>query len=816
MSIRFGGTVRLTILAFTIASTVASVGVCVADEREPSGREMLAQRGAGEGGDAGPTLSEILAALQGDDERKRRDAARALVGLDTIPIEHVGIIAEALQSKSPGVIKHITTVLGNMGPEATAAIPHLIEVWRRGYGTPLLTPIGRSLETFPKSVFIPAYNGFSYSTSLQSEHADVAINSNLNEGMMASDATDALLKIGPAAVTAAIGALENKNASIRLNAVGFLGAVEPTSDKIVSAILTRLEDSHEMVRAHAAMALERIVVRSDGDRAATIAPHLIAACQDKTARVRIQALRSLAKLETGGVAGTEELRASLIARLPENPTKEAVEMLGIIRPATSEAVEALENVLKMDIETTMKINAGLIKKAAIKSLGKLAPDIDAAIPVLFLALARDERYLVDESLDELVRLAPDLPSVVPRLIEALDTSNEDTRDDIDYALSRQIRAPIEEAIGVLERGGEQRKWAISYLTSRIQVDPALAPLVASTLSDEHTPLRMWAIETVAAMELDPETRVPILEEGLEDSDAEIRHVSAEYLGEMGPDAVTAVPALVKAAKDKKEDVRLAAVESLGSIGSEAAVSVLTTAVKDPHMPIRKAAVVSLGKIGPPAEAAVPALMGALEDEDTRLVQLAGQAIAKIGTNKEEAARKLMRQLREGDAGHRGNAAAVLAEYGAGSVKELAKSLKEGDAETRLYAAGALARLGKDAGGAAHELAAALNDPDKRVRRFAGRAIAEIGPAAKAVVPELEKGLFHEDLEIRSCSAKALAGVGISAKSSLPKLREALTQAPKGSQLERRILHALEMIDMVPGGNRARPDPSKPLPMLETN
>lgn len=170
--------------------------------------------------------------------------------------------------------------------------------------------------------------------------------------------------------------------------------------------------------------------------------------------------------------------------------------------------------------------------------------------------------------------------------------------------------------------------------------PAAAPL-ADLLGDRKLPklVRLEAGHALVQMESDAKAVAPALATVLSDPDDEIRSQAIEALRAIGPGAARAVPALTRVLDDSSARVRLGAASALFAIDPKNALTVprLVAGLREKDARTRWIATTELERVGPKAAAAVGPLIEVLKEKDPENRVAAARALGAIGRPAREAA-----------------------------------------------------------------------------------------------------------------------------------------------------------------------------------
>jgi HEAT repeat protein len=343
----------------------------------------------------------------------------------------------------------IAETLGQIGPEAQAAVPRLIGVLRmRGpfafLATGGLARIGKpAIPALIEALSSPTENiraGAAQALARIGPYSAPAIPALIRVQRdvsydVRSEATEALGKIGPAAIPALAEALRDENMEAREAAAEALGQLGPDA---VPSLLEALKDSANRVRFAACQALGRIgpaagpavpaltlaLVETDenlpwaaanalgqiGPGARSAVSHLLRALRQGPAMDRAQAADSLVKIDPAADGLADALASALTGNELEVRIA-AARGLGRLGPSARPALDKLRHAARdADVE---------LRAVAALAIWKVAGDTDAALrPLLQNLNDRTEGIGRTRSIDALLELGPAAAQAVPTLVDA--------------------------------------------------------------------------------------------------------------------------------------------------------------------------------------------------------------------------------------------------------------------------------------------------------------------------------------------------------------------------------------------------------------
>ena len=531
--------------------------------------------------------------------------------------------------------------VGEMGPEAKPAIPHLIRL------------LGDQAKFDHRDVWQKA--------------TFFTVRGHSSGAYVAAEATGALAKIGKPAVELLIVALKDSNALVRVHAAR---ALERIQDKrAVEPLCEVLKDANEKVRSAAAIALGQL---GDG-RAAKPLTDLLA---DKALQPRQDAIDALVKL------GKPATKSVLIALRDWQRREYASYVLaktrdpGAVEPLIEDLKDPNHNVRQgaalglgalgnrravKPLVKLLKDPNPYVRANAIQSLGRIG---GIPIEVYKTALQDKESEVRCNAILALKRMKD--PNTTDIILGALMDKDSRVRnralltlsDMQDHrvvpALIKVLRDDKDEtiqanAVGILGRFKDKRavkpliealrgknylvRACASYVLGEIK-DPQAVDVLCKALRDEKPEVRVRA--TMALRNIRDKRAVGPLIEALKDPDWEVVIRTAEALGKIGdtraveslisilmeelksPRKINIVRDYIREGTDDlpwagtNMTVALPVIRALGWIGDERATQPLLTALKDKRFQIRDEAAQALGNIG--AQATVAALIAALKDE----------------------------------------------------------------------------------------------------------------------------------------------------------------------------------------------------------
>ncbi|WP_406698648.1 HEAT repeat domain-containing protein [Singulisphaera sp. Ch08] len=411
--------------------------------------------------------------------------------------------------------------------------------------------------------------------------------------------------------------LTDDNVSVRRAAVAVLARLDPLPPALVPDLAAALKNEDGLTRLHAATALARLPEQSD---------QAVAALADLLDDPLVR-LRSLAALDQLGPAA-KGAAPRLIERLNEandGPTAGKIAST-LARIAGNSAVDPL---LKTYAESDLGYQPTII--AALSQTGA------AGVAPLTRMLADGKAEIREQAVRSLGTIAQDVEAARPALQEALNDKEPAVR--------------VEAAIGLAKLGGETGASALPTLlaTAKAHSDPDrlraiealgnLGPAAVPTLTlalKERGLVRLRAAEALGRIGSPAEKAGPDLEQVLNDPNPQTQARAAIALWEVAGDAKAAVPVLIEALRTpalRPPILPNTLASSLRSFTFDVTTTVWTNPGQAALLPVppllRLEIIQALGRMKSQASEAVPALREATKEASPALRQAAAEAIKTI-------------------------------------------------------------------------------------------------------------------------------------------------------------------------------------------
>lgn len=269
---------------------------------------------------------------------------------------------------------------------------------------------------------------------------------------------------------------------------------------------------------------------------------------------------------------------------------------------------------------------------------------EAVVPTLAQALNHPRRTQREAALELLVSLGEKAEGAVSAVLELLEREPLPEVRQAALAALGAIGKNEPKVVPVLMRAAKSRdpeeiSAALAGMGRLGSVALEALDIVLLCVYHPMPAVRRAALQALGAI-APLEIALPHLLRALGDEHSDVRVAAMDILGSLGAAAQAAIPALLDRLKDPDPKIRAAAALSLSRIGSDsqALVPELMQLLADEAFAVRVAAVRALGNLGPLAEAAIPELLKLLEQKDTRwkwceeeeLKKAVEEALGKIG------------------------------------------------------------------------------------------------------------------------------------------------------------------------------------------
>jgi HEAT repeat protein len=467
-------------------------------------------------------------------------------------------------------------------------------------------------------------------------------------------AAEALGRVGPLGqetLKDLTGALESQDTLVRARAAEALGTIGASAADAAPALAEALSDENDRVRATAAQALGQM-----GEAAAEAAPALVRALQDGDAWVSALAAEALG--EVGGTIpdAVPALVRSLHHLNPEVRAN-AAEALGKLGEAARSAATALAK--------AASDSNPLVRASALTSLGEVG---DASTGSVLLSAANDESPVVRAAAIE--ALGRGNVEGNPAIIAAAADASEEVRIASARTLSRLGPAAIETLSRLLDDGRDAVTLEAIRSLGKLGADAIpTGPKLLEFVNTGEEDVREQAIRAIALIQ-PPEAGEAFIK-GLRDPRADVRVIASAGLIKAPKIPPEAAPALIEALRDPEVRVRAnveRVLSRLDALPAEA-VELLAVCATDADDAVRLGAVLALRK-APQDGVVLMALHQLLTDANPRLRLLADETLLKSNPSDAEAIAVLVASLADSSPRIRRTALELAASIGAALLGEL--------------------------------------------------------------------------------------------------------------------------------------------------
>jgi HEAT repeat protein len=436
----------------------------------------------------------------------------------------------ALDDKNVSVRVQAARALGEIGSEASDAVKGL----------------GNLLHAAEKEAATEAANALAkigkasvptLTTALKSDAAHLRLL-----------AVGALAKVGGDAVPVIVDALGSPYPDVRRQAAQVLGPMRISDKMVVLGLAYALKDDDKQVRLNAVSALQQI-----GAGAGLAAPALLNAVNDSDANVRQQAIYALNQ-----VRGEPDVMVPALAKFLKDPSSSIRQnivnvLAGYGAPAVPHLIDALKD------------SEPQVRYGAVSALQRSGGDLKDALPALLPMLKEGSNFQKRNVILVLGRIGE---PAVPHLLTALKNPDQ------------VIRGAAVQAFRTVGAAGEK----------------AVPELVTIALKDPAVQVRQQTAYALIAM--GPNACGKYLDAIKDMKDDATRQTALQALSFSGTPTKVAVPFLISTLKEGTVNHRSMAARVLGNIGAEAkeAIPALEAVRNDPNAAVRTNVEAALKKI----------------------------------------------------------------------------------------------------------------------------------------------------------------------------------------------------------------------------
>ena len=480
------------------------------------------------------------------------------------------------ETHSAAVRAQAALALGRIGPDAAAAAPRLIDLFREG------------------------------------------------DEMVRCQAAQALGEIGGedgATVAALVDLLRDASVAVRVAAATALGALKKAAAPSVPALVPLLQDRDESVRTAAALAISQVGTL---DHAATDNLSLGLGSRDNV--VRAQTAEALGTI---GAAAEEAAPALVQATTDSNDRvrAKAVEALGKIgEPAAAVAVPGLVRAL---VDRDNWVSA-----LAAEALGEMGDLADGAIPALVRSLSHPNAEVRRNSAEALGKMNGAAAAARPSLEKSARDDDGGVRGQAIRALGA-IGTPTPTSTQVVLAGLQDldpqvRAAAIESVGQWGEASTSVVSTLFLLLEDANDQVKVQVTKVLPRLAgATPEVIDGLCRRLLEDDSDWVQLYAALALGKLGRAAAAAGASLLRAAQTGEVSVREQAMRAIAMIQPPETTEALAAGLKDVCGDIRRVASAGWMNAAAISEEAIPALIDGLRDPEVQVRANCAHALARL-------------------------------------------------------------------------------------------------------------------------------------------------------------------------------------------
>jgi HEAT repeat protein/beta-lactamase regulating signal transducer with metallopeptidase domain len=517
------------------------------------------------GKDARPAVPELTKMLHDTDLETQADAIYALSeigGPDIAPA--VPLLIEALRTDDTSnavmasrVRYTAATALGNIGPDARAAIPDLV------------VALGDE-EEFLRANSAEAIGNID-PADLQAVPALIKAMKD-KSGRVRVAAAETLLRIGPVnkeVILAFIEAADDNWKGVIIATETFFTYLGPQHSYVIPDLIEMLKGPNERAQRLAITALGNM-----SEAAVPAVPYIVESV--KNSRLEATAAGALTKLGSGAGAAVPDLIEMLKDRHKKSSAALVLEAIG---PAAREAIPALENCLGGDQVQ--------YARALLAINPKSSKAIDALVKIAESAYVPDQWSEQPDAHYLLVKYGHNQKRHLRGLTDALENPNSRIRlnaaaylgnlgSEAKEAAESLVRALKDEDPEVIAEAARAILLTSSNRSEREEACNIIIGLLGSKDSSDDRDsfmAQLRAGSALASFGPSEEWAVPLLITKVQDGNMRTRAAAIKALGNIGPGAKEALPYLRQLLKNEDWQVRLSATQAIEKIDSRPAVHI---------------------------------------------------------------------------------------------------------------------------------------------------------------------------------------------------------------------------------------------------
>ncbi len=501
--VRAGAALALAQLGRGASGLAEKVAEAAARETDPAVRAALFAAVAKVGLEPGRAVELLIAGVKDDNDAVRHGAINAIYLLRSAHAQLIPALVSLLSDPKPQWSERAATVIGRLGPSASATVPALLEAARKRSPAPpvyfdALAQIGpaavpgvlRAIEKENPDTLIRDHWSVKCLQKIGGE-AVAPLAAALADGSISIRlvAARGLGELGPVAAPAfpaLAGAAGDADPRVRATALGALVSTRAQRLAAISRVEAALKDSSPMVRVAATQLVPYL-----GDEARPLAPTLLAALGDSDPAVRLAVVQALPTIG----AAAEPALGALLQLLPKAESQTRVQVLQVFASIGGSAKAALP-----EVQSLLKDSDAAVRAAALLALAKIE-EPEARLAILMSGL--------------------DDPALPVRKVAAQELA----------ALGDKAREATTRLTAMLQRENE-RDFAFDALR---QISPRSVPDLVTMLTDRDLAVKLFATQRLGRLGPEARDAIPALEAILSGQErSELKRNVTEALKRINP------------------------------------------------------------------------------------------------------------------------------------------------------------------------------------------------------------------------------------------------------------------------------------------
>jgi HEAT repeat protein len=381
----------------------------------------------------------------------------------------------------------------------------------------------------------------------------------------------------------------------------------------------------------------------------------------------------------------------ILGRVPEDPRFYGKTVFELQNDLSDKDINIRCHAAEMLAELIYEDWDGVSDTAKANLKGLQGPELQAALPVLIVALQKKEGHSAFLAAEIFSTLGAEAKEAIPYLIQVFEKGSLNGGVQFHCARALGNMGPLAKdsvplLIRFMETDEDAQAYYVPYALAEITGKEAIPTLLDAAIHGRNTHIRQQSCATLGRFPEEASRIVPILIVALQDESELVREQAIQSLAKFGDGAQIAAPELRKLFKDEAPRVRKEAVAAICVVspGDVETLTSLNEGLGDKDLPVRIEAACSLLHYQPEDERSLSLLLEIIRtplDRNDWYRDLAAQGLARFPNGSKRIVPALIQALDDPVDQMRASAARALGDIGINAREAIPRLIKATDEQS---------------------------------------------------------------------------------------------------------------------------------------